>query len=524
MGPPRGVTTVHEPTPKVPDTDTPRYRKRGRGPTRGIVALVAVLAVAAAAITVFAVTRPPAVAPATKEITIGLVLEPTSLDVRSNAGVATGQILIDNVYQGLVGIAPGTVSDIVPVLATEMPSVSDDGLVYTFTVRDGVTFHDGAELTISDVVDSLSATLVPEVVGFSAQVEATDESEVTITLEEPNSLLLWQLANSPGLILESAATNKLQNSANGTGPFKFGSWKQGDSITLTKNNDYWGEAAQLDRATFRFFPEGRAAVNALKDGDLDVHTALLPPLRAEFENNANYSLVRAESSDVFTLAFNSARAPFDDVRVRKAISMAIDGEALVATQNGDAKTLGGPITSLEPGYEDLTGVNAYNPEAARALLAEAGQQNLSLTISAPNFYDTAALDLLTSQLAEVGVAVKVSQLEFPTWLSEVYTNHDFQLSYVDHAEARDFANYTSPDYYFGYDNPEVQELYKRALASLDPNETDELLAQAARIVAEDAPAKWLFNYTPTNVVGARVTGFPEANTNNRVNLGTVSVN
>lgn len=505
------------------NSETPRYEKRNRYKTPTIIALVAVVAVAVAVIAIFALNRPSTPADTSNEVAVGLVLEPTSLDVRTNAGVATGQILIDNVYQGLVGIAPGTVTEIVPVLATDMPTVSDDGLVYTFAVRDGVKFHNGAALDVDDVVDSLSNTLVPEIVGFAASVEASGDSEVSVTLSEPNSLLLWHLANTPGLILDSEATNNLQNSANGTGPFTFETWKQGDSITLEKNPDYWGAAAKVDRAVFRFFPEGRAAVNALKDGDIDVHTALLPPLRAEFENNANFTLVRAESSDVFTLAYNSARAPFDDPRVRKAISMAIDGEALVATQNGDAKPLGGPITSLEPGYEDLMDVNAYDPDAARDLLAEAGQQNLSLTITTPNFYDMAALDLVTSQLAEVGVAVKVSPVEFPTWLSEVYTNHDFELSYVDHAEARDFANYTNPRYYFGYDNPEVQKLYGEALASLDPAEEDKLLKRAAKIVAEDAPAKWLFNYTPTNVVSTKVSGFPEVNTNNRVNLGAVDI-
>ena len=325
------------------------------------------------------------------------------------------------------------------------------------------------------------------------------------------------------MILEGGSTEGLQNSANGTGPFEFTRWKQGDSITLEKNPDYWGEQAKVDSAIFRFFPEGRAAVNALKDGDIDVHTALLPPLRTEFEGNANFDLVRAESADVFTLGYNSARAPFDDPRVRQALSMAIDGETLVGTQNGDAKPLGSPITELEPGYADVTNVNGYDPEAARALLAEAGQPNLSLTITAPNFYDTASLDLVVSQLAEVGVSAKIKPVEFPTWLNDVYSNHDFDLSYVDHAEARDFGNYANPGYYFGYDNPEVQRLYAEALASIDPAVEDELLQQAARLVAEDAPAKWLFNYTPTNVVSTKVSDFPSVNTNSRVSLAGVSV-
>ena len=507
----------------VSSPQQPSYEKRRRSKTPIIVAIIAVIAVAAAAIAIYAFTRPAAEQNGKREITVGLVLEPTSLDVTVNAGVATGQVLIDNVYQGLVGVAPGSVTDIVPVLATEMPEVSDDGLVYTFTLRDGVKFHSGSALSVDDVVDSLTASLVPDNIGFSTEVAADGDSGVRITLEQPNRMLLWWLANTPGLILESGATNDLQSSANGTGPFVFEKWKQGDSITLAKNDDYWGEPAGVDRAVFRFFPEGRAAVNALKDGDVDVHTALLPPLRAEFEGNASFSLVRAESSDVFTLAFNSAKAPFNDPRVRQALSMAIDSTGLVATQNGDAKPIGGPITELEPGYEDLTSVHAYDPEAARALLAEAGQQNLSLTITSPNFYDATSLDLVTSQLAEIGVSAKVNLVEFPTWLSEVYTNHDFDVSYVDHAEARDFGNYTRDGYYFGYSNPEVNRLYAEALASTNDESEDALLRQAAAIVAEDAPAKWLFNATPTIVMSNAVSGFPQVNTNSRVNLAGVTV-
>lgn len=456
-------------------------------------------------------------------LTVGVVLEPTSLDVTVNSGVATGQLLIDNVYQGLVGIEAGTVADIVPVLATDLPEVSDDGLTYTFTVRDGVTFHSGNEMTVDDVVTSLSETLVSATVGFDAEVQATSDSTVTITLTEPNNLLLWQLANFPGLIREAAATNNIADSANGTGPYQFEEWKQGDSLTLTKNTEYWGDEATLDEVVFRFFPEGRAAVSALQEGDLDVHTALLPSLRPELEGNANFELVNAASSDVFTLAYNSAKAPFDDPQVRAALSRAIDTEAIISSQNGDGRQIGGPITEGEPGYEDLTSVNAYDPEAARDMLDAAGQTDLELTVTVPNFYDTAPLDLIVSQLADVGVTATVNQVEFPVWLEQVYTNKDFDLSYVDHAEARDFGNYANPEYYFGYNSVTVQDDYASALQSTDDAETDELLQRAARQVADDAPAKWLYNYTPTNVIGTGVSGFPDTNTNARINLAGVTI-
>jgi peptide/nickel transport system substrate-binding protein len=209
--------------------------------------------------------------------------------------------------------------------------------------------------------------------------------------------------------------------------------------------------------------------------------------------------------------------------VRTALSRAIDTRTIIASQNGDGKPLGGPITELEPGYADLTDVNAYDPDSARQLLVDAGQPNLNLTITMPNHYDTAPLDLVKSQLADVGVSVTVKAVDFPIWFEQVYANHDYQLSYVDHAEARDLADYADPDYYFGYDSPAVQSLHARALAATDPSEQDRLLREAAARVAEEAPAKWLFNYTPTNVIGTHVSGFPHVNTNSRINLRGVGI-
>lgn len=495
-------------------------RKRSRVPLIASICLAAALTLAA---TGFLLARPGAGGTGdAEELAVGVILEPTDLDVRSNTGVATGQLLIDNVYQGLVGVEAGTVSEIVPVLATEMPEVSEDGRVYTFTLREGVRFHSGNPMTADDVVASLTETLTPDNVGFAPRVSKVDERTVEIALAEPNNQLLWQLANFPGLVREKAA-NDIANSANGTGPYRFEQWKRGDSLTLVRNDDYWGEPASLDTVVFRFLSEGRAAVNALKEGEVDVHTALLPSLRAEFEEDPGFRLVRASSSDVFTLAYNSEKAPLDDPRVRTALSRAIDSESLIASQNGDGKALGGPISELEPGYADLTAVNSYDPQAARDLLREAGQENLNLTITVPDHYDTAALDLIKSRLADVGVTITVKPVEFAEWIDRVYVDHAYQLSYVDHAEARDFGNYADPGYYFGYDDAEVQALYARAMATTDPAEEDRLLREAAAEVAADAPAKWLFNYTPTNVVSARVHGFPEANTNSRINLAGVSV-
>lgn len=512
-------------SPVLPAPRARRSGRPGRRPARPVVrALVtggAVLAVVAVMLVL--VLRGGLGIEGKQRIAIGVILEPTSLDMRTPTGVATGQLLIDNVYQGLVGIAPGTVSQLVPVLAAEMPSISADGREYRFTLRTGVRFHSGKELTAEDVVASLRETVTPQNVGFAAEISRIDDRTVSLDLAEPNSEVLWQLANEPGLIREADAGNDLAVSAVGTGPYAFDRWRRGESLTLVKNRDYWGEPASLDRVAFRFLPEGRAAVDALESGEVDVHTALHPSLRAEFENDPGFELQRAAGADIFTLAYNSARAPLDDLRVRTALSRAIDARAIIASQNGDGRPIGGPITELEPGFVDLTGINDYDPDSARQLLVEAGHPNLNLTITVPHHYDSAPLDLMRSQLADVGVSVTIKRLEFPLWLEQVYTNHDYQLSYVDHAEARDLSAYANPDSYFGYDSRPVQSLYERALAEPDSDEQARLLGEAARSVAEDAPAKWLFNYTPTNVVAANVTGFPRVNTNARINLEGVRV-
>lgn len=492
------------------------YQKKHRSKTPLIIGILVVIALVVGGIVIAQSLNKPSDEAEKDELTIGILLAPTNLDIRNTSGVALDQVLADNVYQGLVGFAPGSL-DVRPVLAEEF-TVNDDGTRYEFVLREGVTFHSGAPLTADDVVTSLHDTF-----GGSISVSAPEERLIVIELDAPNSFLPFQLAGREGLILESAATNDLKNTANGTGPYRLQSWTEGDNITLVRNEDYWGEPATLDTAIFRYIPDGKAAVNASLDGDLDVQIAVLPTLTPELEANENFTLVNAASTDVFTLAYNGARAPFDDPRVRTAFSQAIDTESLVIALQGDGTPLGGPITSLEPGYEDLTSVNAYDPDNARALLAEAGVENLEVTVTAPNFYDTVALDIVASQLAEVGVTLNIEQVEFGTWLEDVYTNKDFDLSYVDHAEAFDFVNYTRADYYFGYDNPEVRALYEAALKAGSLDEMSTLLAQAARIVAEDAPATWLYNYTPTNAIATHVEGFPASNTNSRINLEGVTI-
>jgi len=343
-----------------------------------------------------------------------------------------------------------------------------------------------------------------------------------ITLGDPDPTLLYNLAGRPGLVLDEEADNDLLTTAIGSGPYLLEEFNEGDSVVLSRNPDYWGDKADVATVVFQLFSDTNAILNALLEGAIDVGSVdanLLPQL----EGQDDYDLVEGFASDKFTLAFNNQAAPLDDERVRQAIRYGIDHDAIVEAV-GSGNTLYGPIVESDPGYEDLSDLYPYDPEQAKELLAEAGYADgLDLELTIASFYGTTVTDVLTSQLADIGITLTVNAVEFPTWLSDVYTNHDFQLSIVDHAEARDFANWANPEYYFGYDNAEVQALYEEAVTATSDEEYADKLKEAARIVSEEAAGDWLYNPTTRVAVKKGLEGVPTDSTSSRLNVTKLSV-
>jgi peptide/nickel transport system substrate-binding protein len=463
---------------------------------------------------------------ADETVTIGLVLEPNDLDIRRTSGAALEQVLIDNVYEGLVSrTADG---EIVDTLAASH-EVSDDGLTYTFTLNDGIVFHSGNEATADDVVWSLSSvkdddTLLEHATFANvASIEAEGDDTVVITLSAPDSNFLWNLTGRGGLVFEEADDTDLSSGANGTGPFALGDWKQGASISIERFDDYWGDAAQVSEVVFEYIPEATAGVNAIVAGDIDVLTPVDATLRSQVDAVDELTITEGKTTDKYSLAFNNQRPPLDDVRVREALRLAIDHQAVIEAIGGAGVEQGGPIPELDPGYEDLTDVRPFDPERAKELLAEAGQSDLELTLTIPNIYSTTVSNLLVSQFADVGVTLTVDSVEFGAWLEDVYTNKDYDLSFVDHLEARDFGNWANPDYYFGYDNAEVQSLFQQSVAATNSDDAAALLAEAARIVAEDHAGDVVYNATALTAVADGITGFPTDSPNARLDLGELAV-
>jgi peptide/nickel transport system substrate-binding protein len=451
---------------------------------------------------------------------IRLVLEPGNLDIRQTAGSALDQILIDNIYQGLVARTPK--QDIVPALASAW-TVSSDGLTYAFTLREGVKFHDGQDLTPQDVVWSLTTRKNTPAFSDSARLAnvtsiKAEGQTITLTLSQPDSSLLWNLTGRAGLIFKEGDKVDYKTKENGTGPFTLKEWVQGDHITFNRNEAYWGDKAKVKEVVFDYIPDNQAALNAALAGEVDVVTGFDANLKKQIEANGDFTLELGKSTDKGTLAMNqTAGSPLADKRVRQAIRQAIDHQAIVKAL-ASGQTMYGPIPALDPGYEDLSSVAPFDPAAAKKLLAQAGVKNLTLTLKIPNFYGTTIPQILVSNLNDVGITLKVDSIDFSTWLNDVFINHDYQLSFVLHTEAHDFENWANPKYYFTYDNPKVQELYTQSLAATDPATAADLLKQAAKIVSEDAAADWLYNGASVVAVGRGIGGMPITNVNERLNV------
>jgi peptide/nickel transport system substrate-binding protein len=508
-----------------------RTKPRRRPLLYGLIGAVLVIALIAVLITV---TRKPASVAAAPSgpavnssatLTVGLTLEPTNLDIRKTAGAALDQILIDNVYRPLVSrTTDGTIK---PSVASEW-KISSDALTYTFTIPAGQSFSNGTAITAKTAAASIQSVIDSkfsgsEYLGSVATVASTSDTQLVVTLSKPYPDLLWALSGRAGLVLDTTATNDRTTTAIGSGPFTLSEWKKGDSITLARNDTFTGTKAGVAKVVFRYITDTNAAVNALKAGDIDVLAPIDTILSQQLPTD-KFSVTKGTASDKFVLAFNNARAPFTDIKVRQAIRYAIDHEAIVKARGGVDGLLGGPIPDVDPGYEDLTGLYPHDVAKAKQLLADAGfAKGLTLTLTIPSFYGTTLSNLLTSQLAEAGITLKVNSVEFATWLQQVYTNHDYDLSIVDHAEGHDFGLWSNAKYYFGYNNGQVQALYAQAQTATSVDQQKTLLAQAAKIVSQDAAADWLVNFRTVTAIRTGVTGFPTDQINNRLNVSAVTV-
>lgn len=441
-------------------------------------------------------------AEAKDSLAIGMTLEPPHLDPTAGAAAAIDEVVYANVFEGLTRIdETGTVQ---PQLAEEW-SISGDSLVYTFKLREGARFHDGTRLDAEDVVFSLERARGADSVNAQKQlfaaidtVEAVDPQTVRITLSRPEGGLLFNLGWGDAVIVgpESADGNKA--TPVGSGPFKFDRWVKGDRVELSAVD----LDAPIKRLTFKFISDPSAQVAALKAGDIDAMANLnAPEAVLAFQADSDFEVVVGSTEGETILAINNTRKPFDDLRVRRAIAHAIDRKAIIdGAMFGFGTPIGTHFAPHSPAYVDLTGLYPHDPARARALLAEAGAENLELTLKLPPpVYARRSGEIIAAQLKEVGITAEIIPVEWAQWLEQVFRGTDYDLTIVSHTEPLDIGIYARDKYYFNYDSPRMKATITALNETSEPEERAKLLGTAQEIIAEDSVNAFLFQFAKLGV-------------------------
>lgn len=451
---------------------------------------------------------------AKSDITLAMQLEPPHLDPTSAAAGAIDSVLYSNVFEGLTRFAEdGSVN---PGLATSW-EISEDGLTYRFKLAEGVMFHDGTGFDAEDVKFSLdraraedSANAQKALYAGITEVNVIDPATVELKLAEPNGALLFNLAWGDAVIVAPESIEGIKQAPVGTGAFKFAGWVQGDSITLERNADYWGEAPKLGKVTFKFISDPAAAFGAVMAEDVDVFSGYPAPENIpQFEADPRFQVIVGNTEGETILSTNNKMPPLDDVRVRRAIAHAIDRQAII---DGAMFGLGTPIGTHfaphNPDYVDLTGGSAYDPEKAKALLAEAGFEGgfkTTLKLPPPS-YARRGGEIIAAQLRAVGIETEITNLEWAQWLEQVFKGKDYGLTIVSHTEPMDIGIYARPDYYFQYDDADFQAMNAKLTGETDPAARSALLADMQRKIAEDAVNGYLFQLAIPTIAKAGVRG------------------
>lgn len=446
-------------------------------------------------------------------IRIGSLYEPQNLDNTAGAGQGINEAFNGNVYEALFQLTDaGTVE---PKLV-ESYETSADGLTYTFRLKPGVSFHSGEPLTAADVKYSIervtaeaSKSSRKRSLSTITAIEAPDERTVVVTLSARSISLPYNLSY---VWIVNDAAGDITGAEDGTGPYTLAEWRRGSALALTRFDGYWGDAPSNGEVVFQYFTDATALNNALLTNAVDIITSVQSPdSLAQFSGNPAFTVTEGASTTKELLAWNGRVAPFDNVKVRKALARATDKARLLSSIWGEYGTLiGSFVPPTDPWYVDLTGVDAYDVESARALLAEAGYADgFEFTLDTPD-YDPHPIvaQFLQAEYAKVGVKVNINIITANEWYTKIYQQHDFQATLQEHVNHRDIVFYGNPDFYWGYNNPDVVKLIADAEAAASIDEQTTRLTEANRIIAEDAASNWLYLYPQIVVSAANVTGYP----------------
>ncbi|GAA3176405.1 ABC transporter substrate-binding protein [Blastococcus jejuensis] len=432
--------------------------------------------------------------------------QPDQLDPHVTSAYPSFQVL-ENVYDTLV-VPNAEDLTMEPSLATEW-EVSDDQLTWTFTLREGVTFHDGSEFDSADVVYSYNRIIDEELnnsyrFANVESVEADGAQTVVITVSQPTPNLLALIGAFKGMAIlpENAAEDlDLTREANGTGPFQLES-SDASSTVLTAYEDYWDGAPSVSGVEFRYITEPAAALTALRNGEVHWTDNVPPQQVAALADDDAVELESTPSVDYWYMSMNFDRPPFDQVEVRRAIAFAVDRAEVTEAARFDAAR---PNQTAIP--EDSFFYNDYAPferdvAQAEQLLADAGVQTpltMGLMVTDEFPETVTAAQVIASQLGEIGVEVDIETLDFATWLDrQAQGDFDaFLLGWLGNIDPADFyeAQHITDGVsnYQGYSNPDVDSLLTEAATEVDEDARKELYDQAAEQIVDDVSYLYLYN-------------------------------
>lgn len=382
--------------------------------------------------------------------------------------------------------------NIIPNLC-ESVEISDDNLVYTFHLPEGVLFHNGEELKAADVAFSLNralGTAVDYLVGDIAGVEAVDDYTVNVTLKSPAGSFLSNLTTAQtGILNEKAVTDagdSYQLSPVGTGALRFVSWTPGVSCILERYEGYRGAQCDFDELVFKTITEDTSRTIALESGEIDVAMAIPTTDLERVRENPNLKLVESTTRAFKFVGINSSKSPFNDVKVRQAVALAIDTEAITKAVKLGYAEVACSILSPNVIYADTTiPKNEYDVEKAKALLAEAGYPDgFSAVIWSDSRAEYTAVDTIVKEmLAQIGVQIEIKTLEWAAFLEacnnaevDLYVvgwkcstpDPDSQFFQTLHSSMLSTWNFSQVN------DPYVDELLEKARASTDPAERAKL--------------------------------------------------
>ena len=441
-----------------------------------------------------------------------------SLDPYQLTAAGTREVLF-NIYEGLVKAT--ATGEYVPAVASDS-TVSEDGLTYTFTLREGVRFHNGDTVTAEDVkysFETCAETTVDTALAAalsSVQTLSAEGDTITITLAEPNPDFLSYV----GMVYIVPDDYTEQSTAPvGTGPFQFVSRSVQENLVMEKFADYWGEPAYLDKVTFKIFEDANALMSALsaESVDLAVHLTIdqVNTLNAE-----TYKTLEGTMNLVQALYLNNAVEPFNNEKVRQAMCYAVNvDEILQLTSEGHGAKLG---TSIYPAFskyfdESLVDAYPYDVEKAKQLLAEAGYENgFSMTITVPSNYTPHmnVAQVLVEQLAQVGITATIEPVEWETWLTRVYAGRDFESSVLGFDAATLSAGALlnrwmsdNENNMINYNNPEYDAIMKEASVTTDDAKQTELYKQAAKMLSDTAANVYIQDLADFVVIKSNLDGY-----------------